>query len=693
MNAAARWVVTWSTWDTWVLVVLVAAVLWGAWRDRRARLALWWVSAGLRLATVAWVAAALAGAELWHETTARRPGRFLLAEDRSASVVLRPQVAAALDQAAARTAAALGEAGQVERLAYVGRSATPVWQPLTTAVSGGPTRLAEDLARLPEAAIDGASGIVLYTDGIDPSVAYAAPLTLPLSAVVLAQPQEPRRPLWLADVATDAYALVRSPLRFRVVVGRGAGAPATALVRILSRGTTLAATAVTFAPGAATAAVSLDVLPTQEGYQIFAVEIDDRGAAVDPDLQRSRVAVRVIRDRTRVLHVVGRPDWETRLLRESLRGDATVDLVSFQILRTREDNPAASEDDLSLIPFPTKELFSTELAKFDVVIFQNFDYRPYFEPAFRFQLLENLRRFVLDDGGGFLMTAGDLSFGFAGYQRTPLADVLPVVWDGFGTWLPTTPRLGPWAAWFEAPLPRHAAAIDRVYATDPVAGARSVWQAGEHPLVVVARRGQGRSAAVLSDRLWRAATLGDGADLAAIAQLWSRLVRYLSGDPAFEDLHVRWADGRAAPGALVRGRVEPASAGRVALVDEAGRELTRATLNADGEFAAQLPNTAATLSLRLGERTAPEPLIVELPLEERTGTYRDDDAWRAWANAHGALLASPDDIDVVVQRLEANTRRVVERRVQPLLDLWVYWLVGLGLLLGDLSIRRLSGVP
>ncbi|MBM2833652.1 MAG: hypothetical protein HW406_813, partial [Candidatus Brocadiaceae bacterium] len=67
------------------------------------------------------------------------------------------------------------------------------------------------------------------------------------------------------------------------------------------------------------------------------------------------------------------------------------------------------------------------LGSFDLVIFQNFDYRPYDTSFFRFShYLNNLQKFVADQGGGFMMIGGDISFSQGGYDGTAIEDILPV---------------------------------------------------------------------------------------------------------------------------------------------------------------------------------------------------------------------------------------------------------------------------
>ena len=81
----------------------------------------------------------------------------------------------------------------------------------------------------------------------------------------------------------------------------------------------------------------------------------------------------------------------------------------------------ASAEELSLIPFPTDELFREHLDSFDLVIFQDFNYGPYQVAGY----LPRIHDYVLH-GGAFAMVGGSRAFGAGGYERTPLAEILPV---------------------------------------------------------------------------------------------------------------------------------------------------------------------------------------------------------------------------------------------------------------------------
>jgi hypothetical protein len=189
--------------------------------------------------------------------------------------------------------------------------------------------------------------------------------------------------------------------------------------------------------------------------------------------------------------------------------------------------------------------------------------------------------------------------------------------------------------------------------------------------------------------------MGGSADRAAVATLWSRLIRYVAGDPEFAEYHVAWQQPVVAPGGRIEGVLRPATdVAEVALVDRAGHVVTGATL-ADGRVRAEAPTTDATLYLALDGTRAPEPVIVELPLAERTGTDVDRRAWLRWSDRVGARVETLEDFDAraAAKRLAERARTVIRRDVTSVTDLRLYWLIGLALLLADFSVRRLAGEP
>lgn len=174
--------------------------------------------------------------------------------------------------------------------------------------------------------------------------------------------------------------------------------------------------------GESTARVNLDVTVERAGSRILEIVIEPpTGDEVQENNQRY-LTLEVIRDRLRLLHVAGRPTYDVRALRQWLKSDSSVDLVSFFILRTDRDEPnTEDESELALIPFPVDELFTEHLSSFDAIILEDID-------AERYNLarhLENLARYV-EQGGGLILVGGPSSFSGGAYARSPLERVLPV---------------------------------------------------------------------------------------------------------------------------------------------------------------------------------------------------------------------------------------------------------------------------
>ena len=167
--------------------------------------------------------------------------------------------------------------------------------------------------------------------------------------------------------------------------------------------------------------VDLQFTPRDLGQRVYSLSVPlFAGESIASNNHRD-FHVKVIRDRTRVLHLNGRPSWDSRYLREVLVSNPKVDLLSFFILRTLSDDVAAPTSELSLIPFPSNLLFSDYLNSFDLVIFQNFRFESFIDK----KLLGNIKNYV-QKGGAFLMIGGDLSFQGGGYDRTPIEEILPV---------------------------------------------------------------------------------------------------------------------------------------------------------------------------------------------------------------------------------------------------------------------------
>ena len=238
-----------------------------------------------------------------------------------------------------------------------------------------------------------------------------------------------------------------------------------------------------------------------------------------------------VRERLRVLLVSGDPYEGLRAWRNLLKSDPNVDLVHFTIMRSLDKDLNASDDELSLIPFPTYELFNERLGDFDLIVFDKFTRIE----ALPDEYLQNIVDWV-DNGGAFLMLAGSSEAENEGLLSTPLAQVLPFTGKtkavdkeykpqitGQGLANPITAPLkdsqNMWGNW------------TRIIEATPKG---NVLMSGDGaPLLITSYFGKGRVAALLSDKswLWQRGYEGGG----PFRELFRNTTGWLLGEPALEN--------------------------------------------------------------------------------------------------------------------------------------------------------------
>ena len=229
--------------------------------------------------------------------------------------------------------------------------------------------------------------------------------------------------VWIDSIKSSEVGFLRYPVSVDVGI-KSIGYKKSSLPVILKEGDEIISVKeVSFDDTTGEGKVNFMITPKSLGRRIYTVTIPTvENELIEENNQRS-IALNVTINRIRVLHVAGSPSWDVRFLRKALTRNPNVDLVSFFILREATDLVFASQNELSLIPFPTNEILGKELDSFDVVIFQNFDSRPY---GINSSQLEELKYFVEEKGGAFLMIGGENSFNGGNYRKTPIADILPV---------------------------------------------------------------------------------------------------------------------------------------------------------------------------------------------------------------------------------------------------------------------------
>jgi len=382
--------------------------------------------------------------------------------------------------------------------------------------------------------------------------------------------------LAVSKIMADEFAFVRTVVRIEAVIHTTGLAPRQLPVTLSTDGQPLRQKMVELPGGDKNVTVTFEVTPPRVGRYVYEVSVPIvPGEAVTTNNTRSFV-IRVIRDKIRVLQVSGAPSWDVRALRQMLKSNPNVDLISFFILRTQDSVSLVPNDEMSLIPFPTRELFEQQLPSFDVIVLQNFEYLPYGIGDY----LENIRSYV-EGGGGLVMLGGAQSFTSGGYYGTPVATALPVDLYGpfdSGAVLDSgkfQPQLTDAGAMHPITSLRYSStdniaawrALPPLEGTNLIAGAkpdatvlafhpRLKTKSGKPmPVIVAGDYGKGRSIVFTTDTLWRygfVAASRTGDDGRQYTKLWENAIRWLIQDPDLRNLHVDSDAVEYLPGAPVR---------------------------------------------------------------------------------------------------------------------------------------------
>jgi len=307
-----------------------------------------------------------------------------------------------------------------------------------------------------------------------------------------------------------------------------------------------------------------------------------------------------VRDRLRVLLVSGEPHPGGRTWRDLLKADASVDLIHFTILRPPAKQDGTPVSELSLIAFPTRELFLEKIDGFDLIIFDRYRWRG----VLRASYLANVAKYVRE-GGAVLLASGPAFGGAESLARTPLEETLPaeptldVLERPFrpqvtetGERHPVTAGLdgarggedgGPsWGPWL------------RQIRVEPRSGETVMSGIDGLPLVILDRIGEGRVALVASDHawLWTRGYEGGGPQ----ADLLRRTAHWLMKEPELEEeaLFARVSGDRVV---LERRTLGSEAPGRVIAEPPSGEELRELSYDAvaPGRYRAVLSGADAGL--------------------------------------------------------------------------------------------------
>ncbi len=282
--------------------------------------------------------------------------------------------------------------------------------------------------------------------------------------------------------------------------------------------------------------VSIPMLFPHAGQNIVEIELETAPGELTPANNRVVVEAEGVRENLRVLLVSGEPHAGERVWRNLLKSDAAVDLVHFTILRPPQKQDGTPIHQLSLIAFPTRELFSEKIKDFDLIIFDRYQHRDILQLLY----YENIARYV-EQGGALLVAAGDDFAGQTSLSRTPLGIVLPATPTGRLLETPYKAKLSVDGA--KHPVTRGLQGSDgkdpawgrwfRQVDVNPSRGRVVMNGADERPLLLLDRRGRGRVALLLSDQAWLWARGYDGGG--PHTDLLRRLAHWLMKEPDLEE--------------------------------------------------------------------------------------------------------------------------------------------------------------
>jgi uncharacterized membrane protein len=297
---------------------------------------------------------------------------------------------------------------------------------------------------------------------------------------------------------------------------------------------------------------SFSFTPEEVGSYPLSISIPPQFGESLTSNNQTHLTLKVYRDKIRILMVSGSPSLNYRYMRTAFKNDHTIDLLSFIILRTPANIINVPLHEQSLIPFPVKSIFTKELKNFDLVIFDNFFYRPYLNPNH----LESIKEFVRE-GGSFAIIGGPNFFGEGGYIETPIEELLPVRFSGkedyrrdsvmgvklsrLGTTHPITrfssDGNSPQNLWKEMPP------LDGINLLEPKSSGVVLLESADgtsKPILTVGSYGKGRVLILGTDSSWKwyMGMLAQGKGNWAYLRFMERMVRWLTKDPSLDPVQI-----------------------------------------------------------------------------------------------------------------------------------------------------------
>lgn len=380
------------------------------------------------------------------------------------------------------------------------------------------------------------AGTVLITDGQVHDIASVSGSVVnekPINALITGQPDEFDREIKFVE--PPRFGITNKKANISVLVndkGHTTSSDKTATVSIKVNGEAIGQYNVTIG-----APYQIELTIPHAGKNIIEAATEPLEGELTTANNETVTVIEGIRQNLRVLLVSGEPHNGERTWRDLLKSDASIDLVHFTILRPPEKSDNTPLSQLSLIVFPTTELFVDKINDFDLVIFdryQHYDVLPLIYYDYVAEYVKN--------GGALLMATGPEFAGDTSLAQTPLISVLPTLPSGEIIEKPFRPSLtkdgmrhpvtrdletktmnsGNWGRWM-----RQITVGDTSKSTVIMNGADN------RPLMLLSHIGKGRVGMLLSDEGWLWARGFEGGG--PYAALYRRMAHWLMKEPDLEE--------------------------------------------------------------------------------------------------------------------------------------------------------------
>jgi len=607
-----------------------------------------------------------------------------------------------------------------EDLKYTGTS-TRVGQALE--------RARDELSGLPLA------GLVMVTDGadtsdatIDESLASLKARSIPVFPVGVGQ-ERFDRDIQITRVETPRSTLKGTSLAVDVVVSQTGYSGTTVPLVVEDEGRIVSSQDVTLPADGQSATVRVTFAATDAGPRLFKFRIEPR-----PDEQvtqnNSRDAlVEVNGGRERVLYMEGEPRFEMKFVRRAVGDDENLSVTILQ--RTAEDkylrlDVGSPDEVVGGFPKTREELFA-----YRAIILGSVE-----AASFSPDQLRMLADFVSVRGGGLLMLGGRRAFAEGGWAGTPVAEILPVVFDESPRGKTDHPAVShvtvrPTRAGLTYPVTQLAEnekasaekwdTMPTVSSVNPISGVKpgatvlltgSTDSRQDQVVLAYQRYGRGKSLAfpVQDSWLWRMDAKMAVEDTTH-ATFWRRLVRWLV-DGVPDPVSLSTGVDRVEPGEEMKLTAEIVDPAFVAVNDaQVVAQITSPsgkvhdvplewTVSKDGEYRGafvpdepglyQLKTTALRAGADLGAQTihtrasAGDSEYFDAPMRASLLTRIAEET--------GGHFFTPDTAAALPEAISYSGRGVTVVEERDLWDMPINLMVILGLIAADWSYRRVRGL-